>query len=366
MQSRLWEGGESSNGFVSSGHSWHQGRWENGKKTKNEAARNSLGHTAEAAAAGGAGAGAGAAITASSTVGKTIRTSDMATNLALSPRENPFAHAIPTTTSSSSLSSLSRARRSRPPRSDSAVHDGRKFLAAFRAQRRSNPPASVAAATATHPSSSSSSSSAKTRLTATESPQDATPGLADALVQRLDRYQSCEPGLSRNLEAALEASSARGQHQPGEGSSNSKSDRMREKGVGGDNGGQDVVGESSPSSSSRAVVVVDPQDHSAHDSDNRSSTTSNNSGKPRTSSSPLAGAAGGGANGNGGGGGSGEEEADSFQPTDGATAAAAAGEATSATIVIDGVSAAKPSPTTDSERSPERPSPEVRVRVVQH
>ena len=121
MQSRLWDGRESSNGLVSSNHSWHQGRWENGgKQTKEKVEQNT-----PAEAAGRTGAEAGAAISAnSSTVDGTTRTSHMATSLALSPRENPLTHAISTTTSSSS-----RARKSRTPRSDSAVEDGRKYLA---------------------------------------------------------------------------------------------------------------------------------------------------------------------------------------------------------------------------------------------
>lgn len=57
MQSRLWEGGESSNGLVSSSHSWHQGRWENGgKKTKEEVEQNMAAGGAGAGGAGGVGA----------------------------------------------------------------------------------------------------------------------------------------------------------------------------------------------------------------------------------------------------------------------------------------------------------------------
>ncbi|CAM9723032.1 unnamed protein product, partial [Laminaria digitata] len=218
--------------------------------------------------------------------------------------------------------------RSRTPRSDSAVKDGRKFLAAFRAQqRRNNPAASVA-----HPSSSSSSSATKMRPTTTESPLGVPPGLADdALAQRLDTYQSCAPGLVRNLEAALEASSAvRGQSQPGE--AGAAGGGAKDDGGG---GCSEKEGNSLQLKDGTIAAAAADAATSADDAD---------------ADAAAADAA----------------DADPADAADAADAAADKAAATAAAATTNSASASKPSPKTDTERSPERPSPEMLRQAAQN
>lgn len=165
MTSRLWEG-PSGNGFVSSRRiSWNQEQdWAGGQNRDEHQA--SLPQPTRHLSASR----------------RTSFPSSDETNLRLPFHESPL---------------ISRGgappRRPRTPRNESAVKDGRRFLAAFREKRPNNDTGGSPSVPA-----------AKKR--GIES-LDVPPGLADAFAERLEAYQSCAPGLARSLEAALDASS---------------------------------------------------------------------------------------------------------------------------------------------------------------
>lgn len=176
MSSRLWEG-PSENGFVSSRHiSWNQEQgWASGQN-RDEQQASSLSQPTEHLSASR----------------RTSSPSSDETNLRLPSHESPLisrAGALP--------------RRPRTPRNGTAVKDGRKFLAAFREKRRNN-----------DAEDSTSVPAAKKRGIDS---LDVPPGLAGALAERLEVYQSCAPGLARSLEAALGASSLHRKQLGGDG-----------------------------------------------------------------------------------------------------------------------------------------------------
>lgn len=170
MSSRLWEG-PSGNGFVSSRRiSWDQEQgWAGGQNRDEHQASLSqpTGHLSASR--------------------RTSFPSSDETNLRLPSHEIPLISRVGAPT-----------RRPRTPRNESAVKDGRKFLAAFREKRRNDDTGG-----------STSVPAAKKRGIDS---LDVPPGLADAFTERLEVYQSCAPGLARSLEAALNASSLHRKH----------------------------------------------------------------------------------------------------------------------------------------------------------
>lgn len=200
MPSRLWERGKEPNGFASSSHSWNQGGWTN---DKSELKKPNTANDSDQQQPSPSSAPLSGTITA-----------DELANPSLSSHESPPLHGI--------------ARRPRIPRSESAVKDGRKFLAAFREKRRNqgNSPASAVRF-------SSGKHADKVTIDSLQVPR----GLADAFSQRLERYQSCAPGLARSLEAALDASLRGQQHSKAANSAteNEEEEAGDEQNVGGDN-----------------------------------------------------------------------------------------------------------------------------------
>lgn len=104
----------------------------------------------------------------------------------------------------------------RTPRSESAIRDGRKYLSAYRQQRQHQERQTASMRTSGPDPTSSNHGRNGTRTDAgsRESGKggidslEVPPGLVGAFSERLERYQTCAPGLARSLETALSVSAS--------------------------------------------------------------------------------------------------------------------------------------------------------------